>query len=409
MEIKLANSAGFCFGVKRAVDRVYEQIERGKKIYTFGPIIHNETVVADLEKHGVEVIDSIDALRTLSDGAVVIRSHGVPKEIYDILDEQGLECIDATCPFVKKIHRIVEKESNEESQIVIIGNDVHPEVEGIKGWCKTPAIVVESKEEAQNLSLPANRKVCVVSQTTFNYNKFQELVEIISKKGYDINVVNTICNATEERQTEAAKIASDFQIEVRTDKDEDGKADTGDDAKQLIYSGKLSGWNVATKLKQGYYVVTASYGSNAVGFNSPVFKGGPVQFTIVGGETTTVKIPVVLENAIVRIEFTDMFKKYYSFDKLTLTQGGSTIDFSPTETRGAFVEATAFTLSGTFTAQSGAEKSFRKEYQARMTTCHRIEFDASNIGGNTIDITFDDEPSETIKFDAELNEQPSGN
>ena len=206
-----------------------------------------------------------------------------------------------------------------------------------------------------------------------------------------------------------APMVSDFSIEVRTDKDEDGKADTGDDAKQLIYSGKLSGWNVATKLKQGYYVVTASYGSNAIGFNSPVFKGKPVQFTIVGGETTAVKIEAVLENAIVRIEFTDMFKKYYSFDKLTLTQGGSTIDFSPTETRGAFVEATAFTLSGTFTAQSGVVKSFRKEYQARMTTCHRIKFDASNIGGNTIDIKFDDEPSETIEFDAELNEQPSGN
>ncbi len=214
MEIKLANSAGFCFGVKRAVEKVYEQIESGKKIYTFGPIIHNETVVADLEKHGVKVIDSVDALRSLSDGAVVIRSHGVPKEIYDILDEQGLECIDATCPFVKKIHRIVEKESNEESQIIIIGNDVHPEVEGIKGWCKTPAIVVESKEEAQNLSLPANKKVCVVSQTTFNYNKFQELVEIISKKGYDINVVNTICNATEERQTEAAKIADEVDAMI---------------------------------------------------------------------------------------------------------------------------------------------------------------------------------------------------
>ena len=206
-----------------------------------------------------------------------------------------------------------------------------------------------------------------------------------------------------------APMVSDFSIEVRTDKDEDGKADTGDDAKQLIYSGKLSGWNVATKLKQGYYVVTASYGSNAVGFNSPVFKGGPVQFTIVGGETTTVKIPVVLENAIVRIEFTDMFKKYYSFDKLTLKQTGSTIDFSPTETRGAFVEATEFKLEGTFTAQSGAKTKFEKEYQARMTTCHRIKFDASNIGGNTIDIKFDDEPSETIKFDAELNEQPSGN
>lgn len=206
-----------------------------------------------------------------------------------------------------------------------------------------------------------------------------------------------------------APMVSDFSIEVRTDKDEDGKADTGDDAKQLIYSGKLSGWNVATKLKQGYYVVTASYGSNAVGFNSPVFKGAPVQFTIVGGETTAVKIDAELGNAIVRIEFTDMFKKYYSFDKLTLTQGGSTIDFSPTETRGAFVEATEFKLEGTFTAQSGAKTKFEKEYQARMTTCHRIKFDASNIGGNTIDIKFDDKPSETIKFDAELNEQPSGN
>ena len=219
--------------------------------------------------------------------------------------------------------------------------------------------------------------------------------------------ITPIATAAGEGYT--APMVSDFQIEVRTDKDEDGKADTGDDAKQLIYSGKLSGWNVATKLKQGYYVVTASYGSNAVGFNSPVFKGDPVQFTIVGGETTAVKIEAVLENAIVRIEFTDMFKKYYSFDKLTLTQTGSTIDFSPTETRGAFVEATAFTLEGTFTAQSGAEKSFRKVYQARMTTCHRIKFDASNIGGNTIDITFDDTPSETIEFDTELNEQPSGN
>lgn len=206
-----------------------------------------------------------------------------------------------------------------------------------------------------------------------------------------------------------APMVSDFSIEVRTDKDEDGKADTGDDAKQLIYSGKLSGWNVATKLKQGYYVVTASYGSNAIGFNSPVFKGAPVQFTIVGGETTAVKIDAELGNAIVRIEFTDMFKKYYSFDKLTLTQTGSTIDFSPTETRGAFVEATEFKLEGTFTAQSGAEKSFSKEYQARMTTCHRIKFDASNIGGNKIDIKFDDKPSETIEFDTELNEQPSGN
>ena len=108
----------------------------------------------------------------------------------------------------------MEKESEAGKQIVIIGNDSHPEVEGIKGWCKNNAIVIESVSQAQNLRLPENQKVCTVSQTTFNYNKFQELVEIISKKGYDINVVNTICNATEERQTEAAAIAEEVDAMI---------------------------------------------------------------------------------------------------------------------------------------------------------------------------------------------------
>ena len=207
MEVILAETAGFCFGVKRAVDQVYEQIRTGKKIYTFGPIIHNENVVEDLEKKGVQVIDNVDELAMLTEGSVVIRSHGVSKDVYELIQKQGLEIVDATCPFVKKIHRIVEKESKEGSRIIIIGNDSHPEVEGIKGWCEKPAIVVESKEQAEQVTLPQNQKICIVSQTTFNYNKFQELVEIICKKGYDINVVKTICNATEERQTEAAEVA----------------------------------------------------------------------------------------------------------------------------------------------------------------------------------------------------------
>ncbi|MBO5451706.1 MAG: 4-hydroxy-3-methylbut-2-enyl diphosphate reductase [Lachnospiraceae bacterium] len=207
MEVILAETAGFCFGVKRAVDQVYEQIKTGKKIYTFGPIIHNENVVEDLEKKGVQVIENVDELATLTEGSVVIRSHGVSKDVYELIQKQGLEIVDATCPFVKKIHRIVEKESKQGCQIIIIGNDSHPEVEGIKGWCEKPAIVVESKEQAGQVTLPKNQKICIVSQTTFNYNKFQELVEIICKKGYDINVVKTICNATEERQTEAAEVA----------------------------------------------------------------------------------------------------------------------------------------------------------------------------------------------------------
>ena len=208
MEVILAESAGFCFGVKRAVDTVYEQTESGKEIYTYGPIIHNEEVVKDLEKRGVKVLENDRELEQLEEGTVIIRSHGVAKEINRRIEEKGLECIDATCPFVKRIHKVVEKESQAGKQIVIIGNPGHPEVEGIMGWSETPAIVIESEEEAQKFTCPEGKEICLVSQTTFNYNKFQELVEIIQEKGYNVSVVNTICNATEERQTEAKRIAS---------------------------------------------------------------------------------------------------------------------------------------------------------------------------------------------------------
>lgn len=208
MQVTVAKSAGFCFGVQRAVDTVYEQVEKGvRPIYTYGPIIHNEVVVQDLEEKGVQVLESQEDLEQLNEGTVIIRSHGVGKEIYDQISAKGLNCVDATCPFVKKIHRTVEKESAAGRQIIIIGNDNHPEVEGIKGWCRHPALVIESAEQAEALNLPEGTKVCVVSQTTFNYKKFKDLVEILDKKRYDRIVVNTICNATEERQTEARQIA----------------------------------------------------------------------------------------------------------------------------------------------------------------------------------------------------------
>lgn len=216
MEVRKAKSAGFCFGVKKAMDTVQEQIEKnqGKPIFTFGPLIHNEEVVKSLQNQGVEVIHSLEELKALQDGIVIIRSHGVPKSIYSILEERGLECVDATCPFVKRIHTIVEKESRAGKQILIVGNDKHPEVEGIKGWCVTPAIVIESVEEAEKFSYSGENNICIVSQTTFNYNKFQEVVEIISKKAYNVSVVNTICNATEERQTEAKKLAAEADVMI---------------------------------------------------------------------------------------------------------------------------------------------------------------------------------------------------
>ena len=208
MKVTTAKTAGFCFGVKRAVEKVYEQAESCREpVYTYGPIIHNETVVEDLERRGVRVIDTPEELEQLTRGTVIIRSHGVEKAIYDKIKKQGLNCVDATCPFVKKIHRIAERESRDGRHIVIIGNEGHPEVEGIKGWCEGGVTVISDREGAENFSLPEGSRVCIVSQTTFNYNKFKDLVEIIKKKSYDSIVLNTICNATEERQREARSIA----------------------------------------------------------------------------------------------------------------------------------------------------------------------------------------------------------
>ena len=211
INVELAKTAGFCFGVKRAVDTVYQQIEqyRGEKIFTYGPIIHNEEVIKDLRSHGVEVLNDEEELKTVDADVVVIRSHGVAKYIYDILEERGITCVDATCPFVKKIHKIVAEKSTEGSYIIIIGNGEHPEVQGIRGWAGEQVTVVQTPEDAERFELPdKDQKVCIVAQTTFNYNKFKELVEIISKKRYDIVVLNTICNATKERQTEARQIAA---------------------------------------------------------------------------------------------------------------------------------------------------------------------------------------------------------
>ena len=210
MKIELAKTAGFCFGVKRAVETVYKQLEEHKDtlIYTYGPIIHNDEVIKDMKARGVQVLNTSDELKELKEGIVIIRSHGVPKYVHEILDERGVSCVDATCPFVKKIHRIVTEESAKGSYIVIIGSDVHPEVEGIKGWAGEQVSVIQTVKDAEGFALDnPEQKICIVSQTTFNYNKFKELVEIMCKKGYDINVLNTICSATKERQEEARNIA----------------------------------------------------------------------------------------------------------------------------------------------------------------------------------------------------------
>lgn len=214
MEIILAKTAGFCFGVQRAVDTAYEHADDKGRVYTYGQIIHNEEVVGDLSRHGVKVIED-DELPDIRDSKVIIRSHGAEKKVYDILESNGNIVIDATCPFVKKIHNIVRDKSEDGHTIVIVGDENHPEVRGIMGWCVSRPVVIGSEEEAEIFtqkcldgSYSREENISIVSQTTFNYRKFNNIVDIIRNKLYNVTAYKTICNATSVRQREAKEIAS---------------------------------------------------------------------------------------------------------------------------------------------------------------------------------------------------------
>ena len=210
MEIKVAKNAGFCFGVKRAVELVNKLSSEGKPVYTYGEIIHNENVVKELESKGVQVVNDLDELRNLKKGTLVIRSHGIPKADYDKLSKLGVEYEDATCPFVTKIHKLARQYSEDSNnKIVIIGSKHHPEVIGIRGWCLTEPVIFENIDEVESYSENSDKKHIILAQTTFNLNKFQDIVEIFKKKRYYSIVLNTICNATSTRQTETEQLAKE--------------------------------------------------------------------------------------------------------------------------------------------------------------------------------------------------------
>ena len=212
MKVIVAESAGFCFGIERALKTVYEQLGRGKTVYTFGPITHNETVCDELAQKGVRIISGEDELDKIENSIIIIRSHGVTEALFDRLkateEKNGNEIIDATCTFVKKIHKVVSEESASGSDVIIIGDASHPEVVGICGWCKGRCTVIDSEEEARDYEPGTASKTILVAQTTFNINKFKVLVEILQKRVYNINVVNSICNATEKRQRETKELAA---------------------------------------------------------------------------------------------------------------------------------------------------------------------------------------------------------
>lgn len=214
-EIKKAKSAGFCFGVEKAVEKVYDEIEKNKKVYTLGPIIHNQEVVKDMNEKGVEVIADVNDLSLAKkDATIVIRSHGVTKEVHEKCKNSGLNVVDATCPYVKKIHRIVEKKANEGDIVIIIGNPKHPEVEGIKGWGNDNTIAIDNIEDFIALGLEKDKNISLVAQTTYNHIKFKEIVDKINDLGYSIKCFNTICNATHERQAEAIDIAKEVDAMI---------------------------------------------------------------------------------------------------------------------------------------------------------------------------------------------------
>lgn len=228
-QVTLASTAGFCFGVKRAVNTVYEQINHGMegenpRVYTYGPIIHNEEVVTDLEQKGVKVLSEKDINAivckredaiTISKGdKIVLRSHGVGAHVYEELERAGFDIIDATCPFVKKIHRIVKEESEKGNLVVIVGDANHPEVISIKEWCSKPPVIIADVEDAEAKTQELPKDFVLVSQTTFNSIKFKDIVEFFRIREYNVNVYNTICNATEERQREARELAADVDTMI---------------------------------------------------------------------------------------------------------------------------------------------------------------------------------------------------
>ena len=207
-EVVISENAGFCYGAGRGVDLLNKAIEGGTPIYTYGPILHNDKLIELFEKSGVKVINDVSELKDLPKGLVVIRCHGVEKSVCDAIEATGNEIYDATCPFVKRIHKIVAQKSAEGEKIVVIGNPKHAEVIGIVGWSSTGALVLETEEQVRNFKPDPGEKICIVAQTTFNRNKFQEFLDIFQKNSYNMTVMNTICDATRIRQAEADELSA---------------------------------------------------------------------------------------------------------------------------------------------------------------------------------------------------------
>ena len=210
-KVTVAKSAGFCFGVDRAVKMVYNELNTNTKVATLGPIIHNQDVVSDMQAKGARVIDSVDEL--LPDETVVIRSHGVGREVYEAIEKKGCRMLDATCPFVSRIHKIVDEKTKEGYFILIAGDESHPEVQGIVGHCAQNCRVFKDDVELKDVfKMYSGKKLAFVAQTTYNILLWDKCLKEIPKDDPDIVIFDTICNATDARQSDAARLAKESDI-----------------------------------------------------------------------------------------------------------------------------------------------------------------------------------------------------
>ena len=208
-KITIAKSAGFCFGVKRAIDLAQDIASKNKDVYTFGPLIHNPQEVARLEKENIKVIEDYS---NIEKGILVLRTHGIPLNIYENLSQkENIKIVDATCPFVKKAQDIIKELSTDSEQIVIVGEKKHPEVVALVSYGKGKCLVVEDKKDVKNVK--KTDIIYVVSQTTQSPKKFEEIVNEISKIS-QVKVFNTICRATFDRQSAAEKLAKEVDIMI---------------------------------------------------------------------------------------------------------------------------------------------------------------------------------------------------
>jgi ribosomal protein S1/(E)-4-hydroxy-3-methyl-but-2-enyl pyrophosphate reductase len=202
LNIIVAKNAGFCFGVRRAIEAVYKHLDRPGNLFTYGPVIHNPQMVRELKEKGVIVEERVEKIKN---GTVVIRSHGVPQYVYQQLANKGLHIVDATCPYVKRVHKLAKEYYDKGYQIIIIGEKEHPEVIGINGWCDNKAFILNRPDEID--SLPQISKACILAQTTTSHQNWDAILQRIHSKVEHLEVFNTICSTTSNRQMEAESIA----------------------------------------------------------------------------------------------------------------------------------------------------------------------------------------------------------